>query len=259
MEYSKNRIVNMILRFIGSETINEMEVYANSISERKFIKFESESSLVNFFSEYMKGFYANHSLEEIESIRSYTGYEFNNINAILRNNWNYETNGLLTKEKEEDIRQFISGLSNIMNRLDSIPSNIVAYRGVSLNTFKEYGITDISELLSLKGQYLYENGFTSTSLIKDRSFFDRPLEYHEPCNIEIEYLIPEETNEVMPLINDDLSYSKVQSELLIDKGSLSKVLDVALSEDKTKAYIKVALIPKKIYDKEKNNDHAINR
>ncbi len=41
------------------------------------------------------------------------------------------------------------------------------------------------------------------------------------CNIEIEYLIPEESNDGITLINDDLSYPKVQSEYLINKSSLS--------------------------------------
>ena len=70
-------------------------------------------------------------------------------------------------------------------------------------------------------------------------------------------LIPEEVNGIIPLINDDLSYSKGQSELLINKGSLSKVVDVLLNSDKTKAYIKVVLIPKKIYEQEIEHEKNI--
>lgn len=100
-------------------------------------------------------------------------------------------------------------------------------------------------------------GFTSTSLIRDKSFFDRDLEYHEKCDVEIEFLIPKECNEGIPLINKDLSFSsEEESEFLLDSHSLSKIIDVKISEDKKKAYLKGVFIPKKIYDKayrEENN------
>ena len=249
MEYSKNKMVNMVLKFIGPEYFNEMEEFINNVLQTRFVTFNDDVSLNKFFSEYLEKFYSTHNEDEIRSLRTYTGYEFSNINSILRNNWNYEINGLLTQEKANYLLAFASHLSAMINSLENIPCNIKSYRGVTLNSFKSYGITSIEELGTLKGQYLYEEGFTSTSLIRDRSFFDRELEYHEKCNIEMEYLIPEETNEVIPLISDDLSYSKVQSELLINCESLSKVIDVVISEDKTKAYIKVVLVPRKIYDK----------
>ena len=249
MEYSKNRIVNQVLKYIGEYQEVEINLFINQILARNFITFENEEQINSFFKEYLDKFYTNHNIRDIQNIRNYTGYNFSNINAVLRDNWNYNMNGLLTKQKIDDIRKYTYHLGQIMDNLDSIPYNIKSYRGTSLSSFKSYGINSISDLESLNGQYLYEEGFLSTSLIRDSSFFNRKLEYHELCDIEIEYLIPEEVNEVLPLINDDLSYSKSQSELLINKGSLSKVLDVILSDDRKKAYIKAVLVPKKIYDK----------
>ena len=103
-------------------------------------------------------------------------------------------------------------------------------------------------LKNLENKYYYESGFTSTSLVRDKSFFNRELEYHEFCNIEIEYLIPGESNDGIPLINDDLSYSKVQSEYLINKGSLSKIIDVKVKPDGKLAHMKAVLIPEKMWN-----------
>lgn len=257
MEYSKNRIVNQVLRYIGEYQLVEIESFINAVLERNFITFENEDKINSFFKEYLDKFYSNHNTRDIQNIRNYTGYNFSNINAVLRDNWNYNINGVLTKQKIDDIRKYTYNLGQIMDNLESLTYNVRTYRGTTLSSFKSYGVNSISDLEFLKGKYLYEEGFISTSLIRERSFFNRDLEYHEACNIEIEYLIPEEVNEVLPLINDDLSYSKSQSELLISKGSLSKVVDVVLSDDKKKAFIKVVLVPKKVYDRKLEQERNI--
>ena len=141
------------------------------------------------------------------------------------------------------------GLSVALMKVpNSLPSNIRTYRGVGISSFKDYNISNIAELENLRGQYYYESGFTSTSLLRDRSFFDRELEWHYSCNIEIEYFIPQECSEGLPLIKSDLSYSKEQSEFLIDKGCLSKIIDVEVSKDGTKAYLKAVVIPRRVWN-----------
>ena len=252
-------IVNMVLRLRGSETISEMELYTSKALKRNFIEFNNESNLYSFFNQYMDDFYNNHTESEISTLRSYTGRSFTDINSILRGYWNYEKSGQLTSKKEEELRKFSSDLSLIMHDLPNLPTNIKTFRGVYLDAFKDYGITSVEELLHLKGQYLYESGFTSTSLLRKSSLYGKELEPNKYCNIEIEYLIPEEVNEAVPLINEDLSYLKSESELLLDKGCLSKIVDIIINEDKTKAHIVVLLIPKKIYDREKTNKQSINK
>lgn len=202
---------------------------------------------------YLSDFYSNVSFEEIDKVRYYTGIAYKDINSILRGNWNYETNGMLTEEKRKKNVELANDLSRIISNTTNIPANIKTYRGVGLYSFKDYGINSIEELSQLKGQYYFDSGFASTSLIRERSFFDRLLEYHDDCNIEIEYLIPEESNDGIPLLTDELSYSKVQSEYLINKENLSKIVDVKISLDGTKAYLKAILVPQKIWNLSYNN------
>lgn len=246
---SENKKLDMILKFIGKETMSNVELFINDVLLRNYITFTSEEEIDNLFNSYMAGFISNHSYDEIEKIRYYTGVDFNNINSILRGTWNYDKNGILTEEKKEESLRLADSLDNIMGTMPTLPTNIKTYRGVSLASFKDYGISSLSELTKLIGQYYFESGFTSTSLLRNKSFFNRKLEWHDDCNIEIEYLIPEECNDGLPLITDDLSYSKVQSKFLINKDSLSKVIDVIVSEDEKMAYLKVVFIPKKIWDK----------
>ena len=101
--------------------------------------------------------------------------------------------------------------------------------------------------------YYIEDGFTSTSLLRDSSFFNRELEWHEPCNIEIQYFIPEECNDGIPLINNDLSYSKNQNEFLLNKNSVSKIFDCKIDKENNVAYLKAVFIPERIWNKEYSN------
>ena len=112
-----------------------------------------------------------------------------------------------------------------------IPDVIKAFRGVSLE--------------SLENSYYFESEFTSTSLIREKNFFKRELEYHNFDNIEIEYLIPEEANDGMPLITDDLSFSKSQSEFSLNRDSLTKIITVDVNNDKNCTYMKAVLLPQK--------------
>ena len=67
-------------------------------------------------------------------------------------------------------------------------------------------------------------------------------------------MIPCESNDGMPLIDDNLSYSKKQNEFLINKGSVSKIVDVRINSEKTKAYVKAILVPQKILDQYMQNN-----
>ena len=215
-----NKTVNLILKYIGIDKQTELDTFVNEVSERDFMEFSSLEEVKAFFIDYLADFYNNNSRSDIDNIRAYTGIAFRRFNSVLRGIWNYDTNGPLTDEMKNKYLDYADNLSECIERAPTLSSNIKTYRGVSLDSFKDYGISSLEDLKNLENKYYYESGFTSTSLVRDKSFFNRELEYHEFCNIEIEYLIPEESNDGIPLINDDLSYSKVQSEYLINKGSL---------------------------------------
>ena len=76
-------------------------------------------------------------------------------------------------------------------------------------------------------------------------------------DIEIEYYIPKECNEALPLINDNLSYTKGQNELLIDKSSLTKIVDVNIVDGK--AYLKAVVLLRKMWDKGYENEQRMTK
>ena len=202
----------------------------------------------DFFDSYLETLYRNNNYSELEKLRYYTGYSFRDINALLRGKWNYEVNGLLTEEKRKEYMKLSEDIRKLILNSPKLLASIKTYRGASLSQFYSCGVTKLEDLINLKGQYLYDEAFTSTSLMRNTSFFNRDLEYHEQCPIEIEYLIPEGSNDGVPLITEDLSYSSVQNEYLINSSNFSKILDVVISEDKKRAYMKVLLVPEKVYN-----------
>ena len=249
MKYSsQNRITNSVLRMIGEETMDTVQEYTDEVMDRDYKTFNSIEEAKSAFDGYLDTFFSNSNLDDIENIRYYTGASFKEINAVLRGNWNYEINGLLTDEKRNEFLDIAKSLSASMAKGSSeLPTNIKVYRGVTLDSFKAYGVNSISDLKSMVGQYFYERGFTSTSLLRNSSSFSSNLDYWKDRNIEIEYLIPSEFSEGLPLINKDLCYTGVENEFLINASSLSKIVDVLVDEDK--AYLTAVFIPKKVWEK----------
>lgn len=249
MEYkSPNRIVNSVLRLIGEETMSNVEIFINEAMSRSYQSFSSEEEITTFFDSTLAKIYSKGTPEDIENIRYYTGPAFKDINAVLRNNWNYEVNGLLTEQRQKELIDTSKNINASIEKTScELPSDIRVYRGVTIDSFKEYGINSIDDLKNMIGQYFYERGFTSTSLIKDKSSFNSDLDHWKDYNIEIEYLVPQEFSEGVPLITENLSYSGIKQEYLINTGCLSKIVDVSINDDKT-VHLKSILIPKKIWD-----------
>ena len=254
---NEKKKLDLILKYIGNEQLSEINAFASEVNKREFMDFSSLEEVRAFFIDYLADFYNNNSISDIDNIRAYTGIAFRRFNSVLRGTWNYDTNGLLTDDAKVEYLNLANKLSECIERSSTLPTNIKTYRGVSLERFKDYGITSLEDLNSLENKYYYDSGFTSTSLVRDKSFFNRELENHELCNIEIEYLIPEEANDGIPLIDDNLSYSKVQNEYLINKGSLSKIIDVKISPDGNLAYIKAVLIPQKMWNITYNKNDSL--
>ena len=192
----------------------------------------------------------SHELTDIElmDLRSYTGYNFKNINAILRGNWNYEENGLLNQEVEAKYRSLARNIENITDKFPKLDTNFVVFRGVEANYFSKYGITSLNELASMKDKFIYEEGFTSTSILKDTSYFGKSLETGKNYNVEIKYLISSDSQNGALLMNSNFSYSPNQNEFLINAGSLSKVIDVIVDYENSTASLTIVLVPKKLWN-----------
>ena len=238
--------LNMILKYMGKESLHNIDLLVVNQVNQSYMSFSSEEQLKSVFEDYMNTFYDTSSNQDIDTLRYYTGIAYREVNPILRGYWNYEESGLLTEEKKEKAIKLSEDIDKIISSVAPLPFPLRVYRGVNLDSFKDYGVSSLDDLLKLKDQYYYDESFVSTSLLRDRSFFDRDLDWHKKCNIEIEYLVPENSNDGIPLISDALSYSKNQTEFLINKGSLSKIVDVSIDSQNQVAYLKAVLVPKKL-------------
>ena len=165
-----NKTVNLILKYIGIDKQTELDTFVNDVSKRNFVEFSSLEEVKAFFIDYLADFYNNNSRSDIDNIRAYTGIAFNRFSSVLRGVWNYDTNGLLTDEMKNKYLDYADNLSECIERAPTLSSNIKTYRGVSLDSFKDYGISSLEDLKNLENKYYYESGFTSTSLVRDKSF-----------------------------------------------------------------------------------------
>lgn len=180
-------------------------------------------------------------------LRNYTGFNFKGINGLLRNKWNTKFNGQLNEEKEYRFRSNADNISYLIKKFPKNKKAFKVYRGVTIDAFKDYGIEKIKDLVYLKDNYIFEQGFTSTSLIRDTSYFDKEID-GELYNIELEIIVPKDSQDGMPLTGYELSFSPGQNEYVFDRESLTKIIDVEIKKDY--AYLKGILIPKKLYVKE---------
>lgn len=80
------------------------------------------------------------SSEELLFLRSYTGYNFKNINAILRNNWLYDEHSLLNEKIKAKYLKITNEIRKIINKFPSLDMDFYTYRGVELEVFKKFEI-----------------------------------------------------------------------------------------------------------------------
>lgn len=244
----KPLILEIVLKSIKKENYAKMSEFIKNALERNYISFEQEKELLSFFYNYLETFFSKVTCEEMQRIYDYTGTDYKYLNSFLRQTWDSRENGILTDKEwnywEEYSDKFKATFLKIPN---SLPENIKVYRGTSISNFRGYGIKSIVELKGLIGEYLYDSAFTSTSLMREKSFFKKAFDYHNYCNIEIEYLIPKECDEGLPLLYKDMGYIEGQCEFLIGMDNLSKIIDVEISHDENYAHIRALLIPKKVW------------
>lgn len=246
--YSKDLVTDYILRDIGEKKVSELNSFCDEVSNKNFKRFSSFDDALNYFEGSNEYLHQRASYKELEDIKYYSGFSYVNINALLRGTWNYERNGIASDEKKREYLRVAEDISKTISKCAQSTGNIITYRGVNINTFYRFGIQSIKDLPTLVGSYIYDAGFLSTSLVQNESFFARKLDWHEDCNVEIELMLSEECDDAIPLLSTSTSYSPNQVELLINKGSLIKVVGVSLSEDGQKATVRAVHVPRKMWD-----------
>ncbi len=234
LEKGNNSYVEKFLHYIKEEDKVNMEYFYLESLTRDYVSNSSDSLMTESL-----------SYDDNDLLLNYSGYNYKHINAVLRGTWNYEENGDISKS--DDYRMLAKRLEQIIIEHPTILSdNIMVYRGVDLNYFKQYGIDSLEDLKELEGKYMLDKGFVSTSIDEDKCFFKKENEIGKNYNIKIEYMIPHEFRDGMFLENHS-SYAPGQQEFLINTSNLSRVSSVIINDDNT-AIVRAALIPKELYD-----------
>lgn len=250
---TKQDIIKMIFKYMQEDDRNAVDNYLNN--NKTYLDITDSAIIDDLFKSKLDYFMDNITISDGDIIRRYSGYDYKNINAFLRDNWSYDINGKLDDDKKDFYLDYSNNLEKLINLFPKLDTNIRTYRGVPLSYFKEYGISDISDLKKLEGGFLYDEAFISTSLVKGTDYFKKSNELGLNYNVRIVYSVDGDYSSGAILSHDNLSYSKDQLEFLINKGSLSKVDKVVINDDNT-AVLYVTLVPTIIWDKNRylNNE-----
>ena len=235
-------------RYIEKNLSEEMKSEIDElVLECKSCKMETPS-----FVKELNDYYNLVTIGDGKTIIRYTGFDYKFINAALRNSWNYEEHGKKDDKKIKQLLEYANHFSSLIDLFPETNSTFMVYRGTTIQEFKDYGISSLEDLMALKGKYIYENGFTSTSIEEASSFYNKNSGYRTIRNIEVKYIIPKGSQDGIPLLKEEISYSKSEMEYLINKDALSKIIDVKIEGEN--AIITAVLIPKRIWNKPQKVD-----
>lgn len=181
------------------------------------------------------------------ALREYSGYRFAWLNSVERGFWDYDKMGRKTPELEAEIKKTNDQIDEAITSAPTLKCDLLSFRGTNLDAFRKYGISNVGDLVKLNGEFFLEYGFTSTALLRERSFADREFDdfWIGKSNIEIRYHIPAKCHDAIALFTDDLSYSPNQTEILINRHSLNYVTNVKVDGDH--ALIDMLMIPREVY------------
>ena len=244
MEYLNN-YVGKVFRYIDTEKCELINEYVINGMTKGYRNVDQSEFINN-----------NISYEEIEFLREYSGYNYKHINNALRGIWNYNDNGNI-EAKDRFIRDGKRISDIIINNPSYVNKDFRVYRGVSIDYFKEYGIEKLEDIVNLRGQFMLDKGFVSTSISEKDSFFKKNNELGINYNVMITYLIPKEFDDGIFLYGD-MTYSKNQKEYLINSYNIAKVVSVNINDDNTASIVAI-IIPKRIYDEYYSNVNNQNR
>ncbi len=242
------KFVNHFLKEKGRDAILD---FLDQKSETTYANLNTAEEAVDFFKSYLEEFYQNHPRTS-DSLYGYTGLSFGAMNSIARGYWDYDQLGPKTPEKEATARRYSEELSKTISESPELPADLTVYRGTNLEGFRDHGIQNLEQLKTLKGQLFYESGFTSTSVVREKSFFNQQLDdtYRRACNVEVEILVPKESHDGIPVNLDQRNIDEFarRTEFVINSGSLFRIKNVDVDSDANTAHVVMELIPKSVWD-----------
>lgn len=232
---STNRTVRQFFRCMSDDRKEDIEVFCSECLNRNYTEYEDEEVVLMSID-------SASDLVGTDVFTDYSGYNFRNINNAMRGRWNYDENGHGDYRREFEL--IGRELSEKIEHNQSSIGNVKVFRGVTLDYFKDYSVTSLTDLKKLEGQFLIDKGFVSTSLIDRKCFFKKENELGLNYNIKIEYLVPEEFEDGICI--GRTSYNPEQCEYLINSYNVAKVYGVSVND--ADAVVKAVLVPKMVYD-----------
>lgn len=248
MEKGISKLTNYLFRYLEEGKEEELDFYVSDVLNREYLSLENDEQVSEVFGEMASEFTQNLTYQEALNLRSYSGFSHKEINALLRDKWNYEQHGKLTEERKSEYRKTGQDIEKIVFKFPPLEKNIKVYRGVTIAQFSDYGIYTLDDLTAMEGKYFYDAGFTSTSLVRKKSLYNTEAFQIGKRNIEIEYLIPEECHDGALLLDEFTSHYKAENEYLINSRSLIRIVSVDINKQDNTAFLRAVLIPKKIWD-----------
>lgn len=238
MDKGTSKDVSRVFRMLEMSEKNNISEFCSACSAREYRVFDNpEMALMHCDS-------GSYSSEARDVFSNYSGFNYRRINASARDKWNYEKYGHFKERERFD--KLASDLREAIDDNQRSIGNVVVFRGVPLGYFSEYGISSLEELESLKGNFLLDKGFVSTSLVEESCYYRKSNELGLDYNVKIEYLVPEEFEDGVSIGN--VSYSPGQNEYLINAWNMAQVVGVRM-DGVDGAVVRAMLIPKKVYDK----------
>lgn len=247
--------IRAINYFIGDKGRDAIIDFLDEKSEATYANLNTAEEAVDFFDDYLEEFLKNHPYDN-DGIHAYTGLSFGAMNSIARGYWDYNQLGPKTPEKVESARRASEMLYKTILESPELPADLTVYRGINLEGFRDYNFespNDLGQLEALKGQLFYESGFTSTSVVREKSFFNQQLDdtYRRACNIEVEIHVPKGSHDGVPVHLDYRNTEEFtrRTEFIINSGSLFRIKDVDVDNDANTAHVVMELIPKSVWDR----------
>ena len=226
----------MIMNSLSEERQNAFDSFCGECSSRSYEKFEDIDKALMFVSLPVL------NDDDKLSLSHYSGFSYFSLNRAIKNKWTYEENG--TQERFNEYKKYAEDSQAAITNNQSSIGNAKVYRGVPLKYFRDYGINSLDELECLKGKFLVDEGFVSTSLVEDDCFYRKDPRNGINYNVMIEYSVPEEFTDGIVMVGE--SHFTGESEYLINTWNLAQVNDVVRDGDGV--IIKALLVPKHIYD-----------
>lgn len=237
------------------EQSGETEYVLNFINEKMNTAPDNYESMDDFLAanpEYNEKISNDLSQSEKQALLDYSGQGFVWINSVARGFWSYEKMGKYTPEREQEIKESTRQIISAIDKAPAPEKDFITYRGTNLDEFRGLGIESISDLAKMKGQFMVEQGFTSSAIVREEGFAERKESslWVGSSNVEIRFQIPAGARDVLTLSSKETTFVPEETEVLMAPGSLIYISDVAFDSE-NHAIINALFVPENVWDKNK--------